>query len=184
MGHPVVAELCNYVFSADQESLLRDMILVISTLFLYFPSTVVFGGKFFHHCSQQRQNSYFVKQSWIIQYISCVIQVNTGGTIAFLLCGQTPILVQFASFLLPLMFVLWCVPINPKASLECMIWQKRIKCRYLCFFSPFDAVYRFYVSPWGRPVQVGRANERRIGEWIDGTIRMTDGLHTDVVHCI
>lgn len=106
-GHPLVEELCGYVFSVQDESLLRDTLILASAIFLYLPSTVVWMGKFFRHCAEQRKNAYYLRQPWLVQFIAIVVQQNSGGVVVYLLCDQTPRLARFTSFLLPCMFALW-----------------------------------------------------------------------------
>ena len=106
--HPHLLELVTKVFNIyEPGSVIAEGFLYFCTFVLYIPSTLVFSGKFFDHCVEQRKKPHYQRQSWLTQFIICVIQQTTGSSTAYILCGKTPNIIKYASFLLPLMFLIW-----------------------------------------------------------------------------
>jgi len=130
--HPHLKELYQVIFQNESDQALIEYIMLFLSLILYLPSTFVFACKFFNHCVEQRNNPYYAKEPWLIQFIASVLENNSGNIVSSLMCGIAPTLIIHTTFLIPLMFFIW----------------------YLVNFSPFDMVYKFYVSRIGYPVRV------------------------------
>ena len=71
------------------------------------PATLVWSGKFFHHCTQQQQNTFYLQQGWLVQFVAVTVQQNLGNVLVSLSCNETPRLFKDTSFWVPLMFLLW-----------------------------------------------------------------------------